>query len=67
MDRALSTALLDVLVNNAGIARGDWPGTPSDTSLETLRTVYETNVFGVVAVTNAMLPLLRRGAWRRGS
>jgi NAD(P)-dependent dehydrogenase (short-subunit alcohol dehydrogenase family) len=51
---------LDVLVNNAGIARGDWPGTPSGTSLETLRTVYETNVFGVVAVTNAMLPLLRR-------
>lgn len=51
---------LDVLVNNAGIARGDWPGTPSDTSLETLRTVYETNVFGVVAVTNAMLPLLRQ-------
>jgi NAD(P)-dependent dehydrogenase (short-subunit alcohol dehydrogenase family) len=25
-----------------------------------MRTVYETNVFGVVAVTNAMLPLLRR-------
>jgi NAD(P)-dependent dehydrogenase (short-subunit alcohol dehydrogenase family) len=52
--------VLDVLVNNAGIARGDWPGTPSGTSLETLRTIYETNVFGVVAVTNAMLPLLRR-------
>jgi NAD(P)-dependent dehydrogenase (short-subunit alcohol dehydrogenase family) len=51
---------LDVLVNNAGIARGDWPGQPSGTSLETLRTIYETNVFGVVAVTNAMLPLLRQ-------
>ena len=51
---------LDVLVNNAGIARGDWPGQPSATSLETLRTIYETNVFGVVAVTNAMLPLLRQ-------
>jgi NAD(P)-dependent dehydrogenase (short-subunit alcohol dehydrogenase family) len=25
-----------------------------------LREIYETNVFGVVAVTNAMLPLLRR-------
>jgi NAD(P)-dependent dehydrogenase (short-subunit alcohol dehydrogenase family) len=51
---------LDILVNNAGIARGDGRGLPSETLLETMRTVYETNVFGVVAVTNAMLPLLRR-------
>jgi len=51
---------LDILVNNAGIARGDGTGAPSQTTIETLRTVYETNVFGVVAVTNAMLPLLRR-------
>jgi NAD(P)-dependent dehydrogenase (short-subunit alcohol dehydrogenase family) len=52
--------LLDVLINNAGIARGDGAGLPSQTTVATLRTVYETNVFGVVAVTNAMLPLLRR-------
>jgi NAD(P)-dependent dehydrogenase (short-subunit alcohol dehydrogenase family) len=52
--------MLDVLVNNAGIARGDASGKPSETTLSTLRTVFETNVFGVVAVTNAMLPLLRR-------
>ena len=51
---------LDILVNNAGIARGDGSGAPSQTTLATMRTVYETNVFGVVAVTNAMLPLLRR-------
>jgi NAD(P)-dependent dehydrogenase (short-subunit alcohol dehydrogenase family) len=51
---------LDILVNNAGIARGDGTGAPSQTTVETLRTVYETNVFGVVAVTNALLPLLRR-------
>jgi NAD(P)-dependent dehydrogenase (short-subunit alcohol dehydrogenase family) len=51
---------LDILVNNAGIARGDGAGLPSQTTLATLRAVYETNVFGVVAVTNAMLPLLRR-------
>ncbi|MFK3980483.1 SDR family oxidoreductase [Micromonospora sp. NPDC050397] len=49
---------LDVLVNNAGIARGDGTGRPSETRLATLREVYETNVFGVVAVTNALLPLL---------
>jgi NAD(P)-dependent dehydrogenase (short-subunit alcohol dehydrogenase family) len=50
---------LDILVNNAGIARGDGTGRPTETTLHTLRTVFETNVFGVVAVTNAMLPLLR--------
>jgi NAD(P)-dependent dehydrogenase (short-subunit alcohol dehydrogenase family) len=48
---------LDILVNNAGIARG---GPPSETDLDAMREVYETNVFGVIMVTNAMLPLLRR-------
>jgi NAD(P)-dependent dehydrogenase (short-subunit alcohol dehydrogenase family) len=54
---------LDVLVNNAGIAvRG---GLPSATSLDAMREVFETNVFGVITVTNAMLPLLRRAASAR--
>jgi len=51
---------LDVLVNDAGVARGDRTDLPSETKLATLREVYETNAFGPVAVTNAMLPLLRR-------
>jgi NAD(P)-dependent dehydrogenase (short-subunit alcohol dehydrogenase family) len=52
---------LDILVNNAGIARrGAGGGPPSQTDLDDMRAVYETNVFGVVTVTNAMLPLLRR-------
>jgi NAD(P)-dependent dehydrogenase (short-subunit alcohol dehydrogenase family) len=51
---------LDILVNNAAITGGRGSGWPSETPLDVLRTVYETNVFGVVAVTNAMLPLLRR-------
>jgi NAD(P)-dependent dehydrogenase (short-subunit alcohol dehydrogenase family) len=49
---------LDVLVNNAGIASSGGP--PSETSLAGLRELFETNVLGVIAVTNAMLPLLRR-------
>ena len=49
---------LDVLVNNAGIVRADGRGLPSDTTVATLREVFETNVFGAVAVTNAVLPLL---------
>ncbi|MFD2764344.1 SDR family oxidoreductase [Micromonospora eburnea] len=51
---------LDVLVNNAGIIRVDGSALPSETTLGTLREVFETNVFGVVAVTNAFLPLLRK-------
>ena len=50
---------LDVLVNNAGTARGAGRAAEPD-ALDAMRAVYETNVFGVVAVTNAMLPLLRR-------
>jgi NAD(P)-dependent dehydrogenase (short-subunit alcohol dehydrogenase family) len=52
---------LDILVNNAAISR-DWQHKPSELPVEDLREVYETNVLGVVAVTNAMLPLLRRSA-----
>ncbi|KHK50344.1 dehydrogenase [Ralstonia sp. A12] len=61
---------LDVLVNNAGIARPIKPGTTieemrdgekmSRVSVDDIRVVFETNVFGVVAVTQAMLPLLRK-------
>jgi NAD(P)-dependent dehydrogenase (short-subunit alcohol dehydrogenase family) len=57
---AAESGQLDILVNNAGIARSDGTGQPSETTLATLREVYETNVFGPVTVTNALLPLLRR-------
>ena len=48
---------LDVLINNAGIARAGGP--PSTAVLAEARQVFETNVLGVIAVTQAMLPLLR--------
>jgi NAD(P)-dependent dehydrogenase (short-subunit alcohol dehydrogenase family) len=61
---------LDVLVNNAGIARSRpaggatladiaRSGAPSRTALADVRRIFETNVFGVIAVIQAMLPLLR--------
>ncbi|SHM88921.1 SDR family oxidoreductase [Cryptosporangium aurantiacum] len=53
---------LDILINNAGLI-GDVAaarGLPSGVTRESLHQVFDTNVFGVVAVTNAFLPLLRR-------
>jgi NAD(P)-dependent dehydrogenase (short-subunit alcohol dehydrogenase family) len=47
---------LDILVNNAGIFIDDAP--PSGLHIEGLRRTYDINVFGPVAVTKAMLPLL---------
>jgi NAD(P)-dependent dehydrogenase (short-subunit alcohol dehydrogenase family) len=52
---------LDILINNAGISR-DRPHAPDELPVAALREIYETNVLGVVAVTNAMLPLLRKSA-----
>ena len=55
---ARQVGTLDVLVNNAGISGDDKSLDQEDTG--TVRRIYETNVFGVVAVTNAFLPALRR-------
>ena len=58
---AKSIERLDVLVNNAGIG-GQLDGgaqDPATLDLDVVRAVLDTNVFGVVRVTNAMLPLLR--------
>jgi NAD(P)-dependent dehydrogenase (short-subunit alcohol dehydrogenase family) len=54
---------LDILINNAGIS-GDGK-TADREDIGTFRRIYETNVFGVVAVTNAFLPALRRSAHPR--
>ena len=49
---------LDVLVNNAGIAGVRKP--MPEVTADDLRYVFETNVFGIVRVTQAFLPLLER-------
>jgi NAD(P)-dependent dehydrogenase (short-subunit alcohol dehydrogenase family) len=60
---------LDVLVNNAAISNTSKQDMsvqeyakltrPSNASLDEVRAIWDTNVFGVLAVTQAMLPLLR--------
>ena len=53
---------LDILVNNAGIARDDVQRKPSEQTLAVWRETFDTNVFGVIAVTQAFLPLLRKSS-----
>ena len=55
---------LDVLINNAGIA-GSYPQTAADTNVSIFRQVFETNVFGVIEVTQAFLDLLKLAAGPR--
>jgi NAD(P)-dependent dehydrogenase (short-subunit alcohol dehydrogenase family) len=49
---------LDILVNNAGI--GEFGAKPSAVDLAKVRAVYDTNVFGPMAMIQSMLPLLRK-------
>lgn len=51
---------LDVLINNAGVAGGSVPA--AETTADEVQRVYATNVFGVVRVTQAFLPLLLRSS-----
>ncbi|NUR03016.1 MAG: SDR family oxidoreductase [Streptomyces sp.] len=56
---------LDVLINNAGIeTRGEENSVPTAETVtaDQMRNTFETNVFGVVRVTHAFLPLLQRSA-----
>ena len=50
---------LDILVNNAGVLLDDVSRKPSEQTLACWRDTFETNVFAVVQVTQALLPLLR--------
>jgi NAD(P)-dependent dehydrogenase (short-subunit alcohol dehydrogenase family) len=51
---------LDILVNNAGMMADDMSKGTSAQSLEVWRRTFETNLFGLIATTNAFLPLLHK-------
>ena len=51
---------LDILVNNAGVMTDERTKKVSEQSLETWRETFATNLFGLIATTNAFLPLLRK-------
>ncbi|MDP9014969.1 MAG: SDR family oxidoreductase [Pseudomonadota bacterium] len=51
---------LDILINNAGIGADDPSKKVSQQTLETWRKTFDTNLFAVIAVTQAFLPLLEK-------
>jgi NAD(P)-dependent dehydrogenase (short-subunit alcohol dehydrogenase family) len=53
------TEVLDVLINNAGI-NGGLPQTATGTDISVFREVFETNVFGLVLVTQTFMDLLKK-------
>ncbi len=53
------TGLLDVLVNNAGI-NGGLPQTALSATIDQFQSVFDTNLYGVVRVTQAFIDLLRK-------
>jgi NAD(P)-dependent dehydrogenase (short-subunit alcohol dehydrogenase family) len=56
---------LDILVNNAGIALDPPVGGPTTTAVSTVVTTFDTNVLGVLRVTNAAAPMLKRSGHGR--
>lgn len=56
---------VDILVNNAGIMIDPHGSRFADSSLKTYRATLETNVFGPLALTQALLPLMRKRNYGR--
>lgn len=52
---------LDLLINNAGIS-GEQPQQVADCSMDIIRSIFETNYFGAIQTTQAMLPLLKKSS-----
>ena len=51
---------LDILINNAGVLLDEKRSPASATSQEVLRKTFDTNFFAVIALTQTLLPLLRK-------
>ena len=61
VQKATGNAGLVGLVNNAGVS---WGGPLEFQELDEIRAMFAVNLFGLIAVTQAMLPMVRRGGGR---
>lgn len=55
---------LDILINNAGVY-GGYPQSAFDSSIEQFRNTFETNLFGVVKVTQSFIDLMKKSSQPR--
>ncbi|NLR59381.1 SDR family oxidoreductase [Chitinophaga polysaccharea] len=55
------TNVLDILINNAGVY-GGYPQTALDSTIDQFKAAYDTNVYGVVRVTQAFIDLLKNSS-----
>lgn len=55
------TKVLDILINNAGVYGGH-PQTALDSTIDQFKATYDTNVYGVVRVTQAFIDLLNKSS-----
>jgi NAD(P)-dependent dehydrogenase (short-subunit alcohol dehydrogenase family) len=53
------TTQLDILINNAGIS-GGFPQPPTQVPIDTLRLVFETNLFGPIQIIQEFIGLLKK-------
>jgi NAD(P)-dependent dehydrogenase (short-subunit alcohol dehydrogenase family) len=53
---------LDILINNAGVGIQDGTTKVSEQKMQTWRKTFDTNVFGLIEVTQGFLPLLEKSA-----
>jgi len=60
----MKTEVLDVLINNAGI-NGGWPQAALDATIDQFKKVFDTNLYGVVRVTQAFIDLLQKSSQPR--
>ncbi|SHL98784.1 SDR family oxidoreductase [Chitinophaga sp. CF418] len=58
------TTVLDALINNAGMS-GGMPQTPLTANLDVMNTVFSTNLYGAVRVTQAFIDLLEKSSQPR--
>lgn len=54
--------VIDILVNNAGVMSADYNQSLEQININVIRETFETNFFGLIALTQAMLPFIKKSS-----